>query len=68
MVNQLRRRYTDFLLNREFHKLRKDIETKQKLSIIRVLDPRNPKSAKQRFYNPNILLEFDKQYTKKTKN
>jgi len=68
LSNQLRRRYTDFLLNREFHKLRKDIETKQKLSIIRVLDPRNPKSAKQRFYNPNILLEFDKQYTKKTKN
>ena len=67
LTNQLRRRYTDFLSNQAFHKLRKQVETKRKLSIVRALDPRNPKSAKQRFYNPNILLEFDKRYTKKTK-
>jgi len=43
------------------------IEGEKKFSVIRALDPRNPKSAKQRFYNPNILGEFDKHYKKRTK-
>jgi hypothetical protein len=67
LIGQLRRRYIDFVENRESHRLRKQIEQTAKLSIVRTLDPRNPKSAKQRFYNPNILGEFDKHYKKRTK-
>lgn len=67
LCDQLSRRYADFLRNKESHKLRRQIEAKAKLSIVRALDPRNPRSAKQRFYNPNILSEFDKHYTKRTK-
>jgi hypothetical protein len=31
-----------------------------------LLDPGNQKSAKKRFYNPNILKEFDPYYEKAT--
>jgi hypothetical protein len=67
LTGQLRRRYANFVENREYHKLRKQIEQEAKLSIVRTLDPRNPKSARQRFYNPNILGEFDKHYKKRIK-
>jgi hypothetical protein len=31
----------------------------------RYLDPGNPKSSRKDFYNPNIVAEFDKAYTRK---
>ncbi len=67
LTDQLRRRYSNFIENRSYHRVRKRIEGEKKFSVIRALDPRNPKSAKQRFYNPNILGEFDKHYKKRTK-
>ena len=67
LTDQLRRRYSDFIENRNYHRIRKKIEGEKKFSVMRALDPRNPKSAKQRFYNPNILREFDKQYKKRIK-
>jgi hypothetical protein len=67
LTDQLRRRYADFKNNRDYHRIRKRIEGQKKFSVMRALDPRNPKSAKQRFYNPNIVKEFDKHYTKRTK-
>jgi hypothetical protein len=30
---------------------------------VRCLDSKNPKSAKQKFFDPNILQEFDAHYT-----
>lgn len=63
----LRRRYENFLENRIFHKLRKKLETETKYAIVRFLHPANPKSSKQRFYNPNILQEFDKHYERRKK-
>ncbi|WAC06757.1 MAG: DUF3644 domain-containing protein [Thermodesulfobacteriota bacterium] len=67
LTNQLRRRYKDFIENRDYHRIRQKIEKVKKLSIIRTLDPRNPKSAKQRFYNSNIIQEFDKHYKRRKK-
>lgn len=66
LTAQLRHRYADFLQNRQYHRRRKQIERDTKLSMVRALDPRNPKSARQRFYNPSILGEFDKHYKKHT--
>ncbi|PYP82188.1 MAG: hypothetical protein DMF61_27060 [Blastocatellia bacterium AA13] len=42
-----------------------EIETKY--AVVRSLHPGNPWSSKQRFYNPNILQEFDKHYTRRKK-
>jgi len=43
--------------------LRKPLETDVRYCYLRQLDAKNPKSAKQLFYNPNILGIFDQHYT-----
>jgi hypothetical protein len=63
----LKRRYSNFRENKDYHQLKTKLEKKSKFSIIRVLDPRNRKSSRQRFYNANIMQEFDKHYQRKTK-
>jgi hypothetical protein len=67
LTSQLRRRYSDFIENTAYHNLRKTFETHKKFCIERLLDPGNPKSPKKRFFNSNILTEFDKHYTKRKK-
>lgn len=67
LVQALRRRYENFLGNKAFHKIRKKLETETKFAIVRSLHPTNPRTSKQRFYNPNILQEFDKHYVRRKK-
>lgn len=67
LADAMRRRYMDFLENKTFHKLRKALEKESKYAIVRLLHPNNPNSSKQRFYNANILQEFDKHYSRRTK-
>jgi hypothetical protein len=62
LTDAAKRRYSDFLENDEYHRLRKKLEQEKKYAIVRLLNPSNPKSSSQRFYNPNILQEFDKRY------
>ena len=65
LTEKLRSRYSDFVANRAYHRLRKNLEKDRRYSVTRFLNPRNPGSSKQRFYNPNILPEFDKHYHRK---
>jgi hypothetical protein len=67
LTAQLRRRYSDFVENNDYHKVRKLHESEKKYCIERLLDPGNPRSSKKRFYNSNIFSEFDKHYTKRKK-
>lgn len=67
LTTQLRRRYTDFVENADYHRVRKALEVQKKYCIERLLDPGNPRSSKKRFYNSNILVEFDSYYTKRKK-
>ena len=62
LTDALKRRYSDFVENIEYHKIRRQLEKEQKHSIQRTLDPSNPKSSRQRFFSPNIIHEFDKRY------
>jgi hypothetical protein len=57
-------RYSNFKENKKFHDLRKKLENDKRFITIRFLDPSNPKSGKKVFFNPNILVEIDKHYTK----
>jgi hypothetical protein len=59
----LRKRYVDFKENSIFHDIRKPLETDQKFCRVRHLDPKNKKSPRQKFYNPNIVQQFDGHYT-----
>lgn len=67
LANTMKRRYENFVESRDFHRRRKELEDESKFAIVRTLNPNNPKSSKQRFYNANILQEFDKIYTRRKK-
>jgi len=67
LTDALRRRYSDFLENDKYHKARKVLEKDRKYCIERLLNPDNPKSSQQRFFNPNIIQEFDKHYQIRSK-
>ena len=57
--------YSDFKQVPKYHDLRKRLLKDNRYGEIRFLDPGNPKSSKKSFYNPNIMQELDKHYTKK---
>ena len=64
LTRRLVRRYTDFKANGQYHSLRKRLMQDPKLGHKRYLDPGNPKSARKDYYNPNIVSEFDRCYTR----
>ncbi len=66
LTTRLRKRYSDFCINKKYHKLRKEIEKNKKYCLPRYLDPSNHESTKKNFYNPNILQAFDEKYTRLT--
>ena len=59
-------RYSNFKRNAEYHEIKKSLEGNNNLASTRFLDPGNPSSPKKKFYNPNIMQEFDKHYTKRS--
>ena len=62
LTSKLKARYLDFSENAEYHRIRKHLEADSKLCRLRELEPGNPRTAVKRFYNSNILREFDKHY------
>jgi hypothetical protein len=66
LVDQLKKRYSDFKSNDKFTGIRKPLMVDPKFVKPRYLDPDNPKSGKKEFYSPNVLAEFDKHYTRKS--
>ncbi|MEM9359944.1 MAG: DUF3644 domain-containing protein [Pseudomonadota bacterium] len=65
LVSQLRKRYKDFKQNGEFHKRRKPLMKKSEYCEPRYQNPIK-KTGRKDFYNPKILKEFDKFYTRKS--
>lgn len=64
LTDRLKSRYDDFIENPVYHAHRKPLELNPKLAKVRLLNPKNAKSGRKVYYNPNILAEFDKHYTK----
>lgn len=67
LADTMKRRYEDFRVNNDFHRRRKELEKESKFAIVRFLNPNNPCSSKQIFYNANILQEFDNVYARRKK-
>ena len=67
LTGKMRIRYSDFIENRTYHRLRKDLEGNRKYCMTRLLNPENPESSKKRFYNANIFQEFDRHYQRRAK-
>ena len=65
LTKRCKERYNEeFKVNSQYHDVRKPLEEDPKFAKMRFLDPGNNKSSKKTFYNPNILKEFDKHYTR----
>lgn len=58
------KRYSDFKQVQKYHDIRKRLLKDKRFGEVRFLDPGNTKSPKKPFFNPNIMQEFDKHYTK----
>jgi len=67
LVDKLQNRYSDFMVNKRFQNILRPLRNDPKLSMERLLDPTNPMGTKQRRYSTNILKEFDKHYTRRSK-
>ncbi len=66
LTSKCKDRYTDFILNNDYHKNRRQYENDDKCAYIRYLDPNNKKSGKKVFYSEVMLLRLDAHYTKKS--
>jgi hypothetical protein len=66
LTDKCTERYEDFKINSDYHTIRKALLGDSRFANVRYLDPGNPKSSKKPFFNPNILNEMDKHYTKKS--
>ncbi|MEW8288517.1 MAG: DUF3644 domain-containing protein [Candidatus Thiodiazotropha endolucinida] len=64
LTTRLGKRYSDFKANKKYHDLRKPLESDSKFCNKRYLDPAQTTGIGKCFYNPNIVKEFDKHYTK----
>lgn len=64
LLKSLRKRYSNFIQDKNFYKLKKQMCSSPSFSHERKLDLNNPKSPKQRFYSPNCVQFFDNHYKK----
>ncbi len=65
LVKALKNRYSNFCQDRRYFKIKATLEKSKKLCHERYLIPGVKSSSKVKFYNPNIIWEFDKHYLKK---
>lgn len=64
LIPHLKKRYNDFKQTPEFWDLLKKLKGDKKFCRIRYLNSKEQKGTKQEWYDPNIVKEFDKYYTK----
>lgn len=65
LVPALKKRYEDFKVNTQFWSLLKDLKGNPKFCRVRYLNTKTKKGSKQEWYNPNIVHEIDRHYTRK---
>lgn len=66
LTTRLKKRYSNFKQNQLYHDLRKPLELDERYCKKRFLDPGTKAGIGKCFYNPNIVQEFDKHYTRIT--
>jgi hypothetical protein len=66
LTTRLRKRYSNFKENQQYHDIRKPLESDPKYCNKRYLDPAQKSGIGKCFYNSNIIKEFDEHYKKKS--
>jgi hypothetical protein len=67
LTTAMHKRYSDFVVNANYHQIRRALESERKLCFPHPLNPTKPQGACQRLYNANVFHEFDKHYTRRKK-
>jgi len=62
LVKELKNRYSDFVVNRKYHILKKQLACDIAYAKTRFYNPKNPKSGAQVFYSKKIIEKFDDHY------
>jgi len=66
LTTRLAKRYLDFKVNKKYHKLRSSLSIDKRFAYVRIFNPKNPEGGQKILFNPNIIKEFDKHYSKVT--
>ena len=66
LTEECRKRYSNFVLNKTYHRHRAPLKSDKKYCLVRRLDQDNPRSAKQEWYSRAIYSELDKHYKKRS--
>ena len=68
LIEELKKRYTDFKINQSFYKIKRDFENQEKYGdrycLVRYHNPRT-KRGPMRFYHIQLIPQFDAFYNKK---
>lgn len=67
LTRRLKSMIPEFKQNAEYHSIRKKFEANPALCKKRLLDPDNPKSTGQNWYNPDIAKQIKDEYSQKNK-
>ena len=65
LTRRLRKRYKDFLQNQKYHDICRGLKDDERYVRTRFLTPGSTKGLKKDLYNPNIMRQFDKHYTRR---
>ncbi|WP_462136975.1 DUF3644 domain-containing protein [Candidatus Mycalebacterium sp.] len=65
LTAHLKKRYSNFIQNKEYHQIRQSLESNEQFCKTRYLDIRKQQGLSRKFYNSNIVKEFDNHYVKK---
>ena len=65
LTAKCKERYSNFILNGDYHANRRLYESDDKCAYIRYLDPDKKKSGKKVFYSEAMLSKLDNHYTRK---
>jgi len=65
LIKRMKQRYSNFICNKSFHAIKRELEKEAKFCFVRRLNPKKKGGMSQKYYNPNIMTEFDKHYTRR---
>lgn len=65
LLEKMKGRFSDFVKNKKYYQIKRELEKDKKYSDIRYLDVIRKTGSQKRYYSTEIFKEFDKKYTKK---
>lgn len=65
LVDKLKSTVSNFKRDNKFYEIKRELEGSQKYCMVRLLNPKNPKSTQKKYYNHACLLELQERLRKK---